>query len=97
MQRRFNTAGPCIADRHDMIPAERRLPEAPALIEQMGYFAIHAPPRTGKTTALRALAEALTSSGRYAAVAFSYESGAPYGDDIALAHGALLTSLRLRA
>ncbi len=42
-----------------MIPAERRLPEAPGLVEQGGYFVVHAPRQTGKTTALRALAEHL--------------------------------------
>ena len=29
--RRFNTAGPCRPDLHYMIPAARRLPEAPGL------------------------------------------------------------------
>jgi len=33
MPRRFNTAGPCRPDWHDMIPAERRLPEAPGLVD----------------------------------------------------------------
>ena len=57
MPRRFNTAGPCLPAWHYMIPAERRLPEAPSLVEQLGYFVVHAPRQTGKTTALRALAE----------------------------------------
>ena len=39
-----------------MIPAERRLPEAPGLIDQLGYFVVHAPRQTGKTTALRLVA-----------------------------------------
>ena len=34
MKRRFNTAGPCIAAMHYMIPPERRLPEAPGLVER---------------------------------------------------------------
>ena len=55
MRRRFNTTGPCEPDRHYMIPAERRLPEAEGLVEQMGYFVVHAPRQTGKTTALRGL------------------------------------------
>src|SRR5262245_27541352 len=68
MKRRFNTAGPCIAGMHYMIPPERRLPEAPSLVEQLGYFVVYAPRQTGKTTALRALAQNLTASGSYAAV-----------------------------
>jgi hypothetical protein len=68
MARRFNTAGPCRPDLHYMIPAERRLPEAPGLVEQGAYFVVHAPRQTGKTTALRALADQLTASGRWAAL-----------------------------
>ena len=63
-----------------MIPAERRLPEAPGLVEQMGYFVVHAPRQTGKTTALLALARDLTASGRYASVLSSCEEGQAAGD-----------------
>lgn len=66
MPRHFNTAGPCRPDWHYMIPAERRLPEAESLVEQAGYFVVHAPRQSGKTTALRALAAQLTAAGRYA-------------------------------
>ncbi|AUX22336.1 uncharacterized protein SOCEGT47_028370 [Sorangium cellulosum] len=81
MKRRFNTTGPCRPDLHYMIPAESRLPEAPGLVEQMGYFVVHAPRQTGKTTALRAVAERLTASGRHAAVLFSCEEGGAAGGD----------------
>lgn len=80
-----------------MIPADRRLPEAPGLVDQMGYFVVHAPRQTGKTTALRALAQQLTASGRYAALLASCEAGEAAGDDYAEAQRGLLAELRLRA
>ncbi len=97
MPRRFNTAGPCLPDLHYMIPAERRLPEAPGLVEQMGYFVVHAPRQTGKTTALRSLARQLTASGRYAALHFSCEEGEAAGDNYGSAQRAVLRTLALFA
>lgn len=97
MARRFNTAGPCRPDWHYMIPAERRLPEAPGLVEQMGYFVVRAPRQTGKTTALRALARRLTASGRFAALLFSCEEGEAWGDDIGSAQRAILREMDLQA
>ncbi|MCY1082902.1 ATP-binding protein [Archangium lansingense] len=94
MPRRFNTAGPCRPDWHYMIPAERRLPEAPSLVNQMGYFVVHAPRQTGKTTALRALAERLTASGHFAALHVSCETGEAAGDDFGEAQRAILSQLR---
>lgn len=97
MPRRFNTAGPCLPDLHYMIPAERRLPEAPGLVEQMGYFVVHAPRQTGKTTALQALARQLTASGRYAALHFTCEEGEAAGDNYGSAQRAVLRTLTLFA
>jgi hypothetical protein len=97
MKRRFNTAGPCRPDLHYMIPAARRLPEAPGLVEQMGYFVVHAPRQTGKTTALRALAEQLTATGRYAALLVSCETGEAAGDDYEAAQRSVLGELRVRS
>ncbi|HZI09218.1 MAG TPA: AAA family ATPase [Myxococcus sp.] len=97
MTRHFNTAGPCRPDQHYMIPAERRLPQAPGLVAQGGYFVVHAPRQTGKTTALRALAHQLTDSGRYAALHFSCESGEPAGDDFGEAQRALLSVIQYSA
>ncbi|MBZ4417902.1 ATP-binding protein [Myxococcus sp. RHSTA-1-4] len=97
MPRRFNTAGPCRPDWHYMIPAERRLPEAPGLVEQLACFVVHAPRQTGKTTAIRALAQELTASGRYAALYVSCEVGEAAGDDFGEAQRAILANLRLGA
>jgi hypothetical protein len=94
MPRWFNTAGPCNAANHYMLPALRRLPEVYRLIEQQSYFVLHAPRQVGKTTALRALAEQLTASGRYAALHFSCEEGEAAGDDFAEAQRAILSRIR---
>jgi DNA polymerase III delta prime subunit len=95
--RRFNTAGPCRPEYHYMIPALRRLPQAPGLVDKMGYFVVHAPRQTGKTTALRALAHELTATGQYAALHFSCELGQAAGDDYGAAQRGILDEIRLRA
>src|SRR5215468_3035121 len=97
MMRRFNTAGPCRPEYHYMIPALRRLPQAPGLVDKMGYFVVYAPRQTGKTTALRALAQGLTAGGRYAALHFSCELGQAAGDDYGAAQRGILGEIRRRA
>ncbi len=100
MRRFFNTAGPCKADIHYMLPATERVPEAPRLIAQQGYFVIHAPRQTGKTTAMMALAQQLTASGKYTAALVSMEVGAPFSGDPGAAELAILgdwyTALQVR-
>ncbi|WP_250280804.1 MULTISPECIES: AAA family ATPase [unclassified Frankia] len=97
MSRRFNTAGPCSPVDHYMIPALERLPAAPALVGQNAYFVVHAPRQTGKTTALRALAQDLTARGRYAALHFSCEVAEAAGDDYGAANRDILTQIRINA
>ncbi len=97
MARRFNTTGPCRPDKHYMISAVGRLPEVPGLVEDEAYFVVHAPRQTGKTTAIRALAEELTASGQYAALRFSCEVGEPFGDDVGAAQRGVLDRIRDRA
>ncbi|WP_395811661.1 ATP-binding protein [Archangium minus] len=80
-----------------MLPALRRLPEVLPLIGQESYFVLHAPRQVGKTTALRALAEELTASGRYAALHVSCEEGEAAGDDFAEAQRAILSRIRRSA
>ena len=93
MPRRFNTAGPCKSSDHYMVPPEGRLPDVRRLVEQGAFFVVHAPRQTGKTTLLRSVAAALTREGRFAALHFSGETGAPFGDDVATAERAVWTSL----
>jgi AAA domain len=95
--RRFNTAGPCLPKYHYMVPALGRLPEVPGLVAQLGYFVVHAPRQTGKTTTLRALAEELTATGEYAALHFSCEVGEAAGDNYGGAQRGILQRIRDRS
>jgi hypothetical protein len=94
MARWFNTAGPCQSDKHYMLPPTVRLPNLSRLIEQEGYFVIHAPRQTGKTTAMLALAKQLTESGRYAAVMVSAEVGSAFSNNLGGAELAILGTWR---
>src|SRR5262245_25538868 len=94
MARHFNTAGPNNPEDHYTVPAAPRLPNARELIEQKGYFVVHAPRQTGKTTTLRALVKALTAEGRYAALHFTCEEASVAGDDYGAAMRAILFALR---
>ncbi|GMV40054.1 MAG: hypothetical protein AMXMBFR64_17700 [Myxococcales bacterium] len=93
----FNTAGPCTEGLHYMLPPLDRIPEARGLVDRGAYLVIHAPRQSGKTTALRALAKALTEEGRYAALAFSCELAAVAGDDYATAQAGILDAIRITA
>jgi len=93
----FNTAGPCLPGRHYMLPPLPRVPEAEGLVEQGGYFVLHAPRQSGKTTFLIALAEALTAGGRYAALYTSCEVGEAAGDDSAVAQRVIVQRMLERA
>jgi hypothetical protein len=97
MPRHFNTAGPCDPADHYMLPPERRLPEVRGLVDQKGYFVVHAPRQVGKTTALLALAKTLTAEARYAALLVSMETGAAFPDDVGAAELAILTEWRMAA
>jgi Cdc6-like AAA superfamily ATPase len=90
MKKWFNTAGPCQADIHHMLPAGDRLPELEQLIAQRNYFVIHAPRQVGKTTAMLTLAQELTASGQYTAVMLSLEVGAVFSHDPDTAERAIL-------
>ena len=77
----FNTAGPCNPDIHYVVPSASRLPGVDRLIQQQGYFVMHAPRQTGKTTAMLSLAQELTAAGTYTALLVSVEVGAAYSSD----------------
>ncbi len=74
VQKKFNTTGPCLEERHYMLPPEQRLGEVRDLIDDHAFFVIHAPRQTGKTTLLRNLSRQLTEEGKYAALTISLES-----------------------
>jgi hypothetical protein len=90
MPRWFNTAGPCQADIHYMLPPTQRLPELQRLIQQRSYFVVHAPRQTGKSTTMLALAQQLTDSGRYASVMLSVEVGSPFNASPSMAEETIL-------
>jgi AAA-like domain len=94
MTRWFNTAGPCKADLHYMLPTGDRMPDLTRLLAQQNYFVLHAPRQTGKTTAMLTLAKTLTEAGQYTAVMVSAEVGAAYPHDIDRAERAILGSWR---
>ncbi len=77
-----------------MLPAANRLPLVETLIARQNYFVLHAPRQTGKSTAMLALAQQLTGSGRYTAVVVSVEVGAPFEHDIGAAEDAILAAWR---
>ncbi|MEM7350230.1 MAG: AAA family ATPase [Acidobacteriota bacterium] len=93
MPRFFNTAGPCHPTDHYMLPAEQRVAGLRRLIEQKLYFVVHAPRQTGKTTALRTLAESLTAEGRYAALLTSCEVGQRVAPDLESSMDSILSLL----
>lgn len=94
MARWFNTAGPCKPDIHYMLPPLTRLPQLQRIIDQQGYFVLHAPRQTGKTTAMLSLAQALTDSKRYAAVMVSVEVGSVFPKNIDASELAILETWR---
>lgn len=63
MERYFNVAGPCIPEKHYMLPALDRMPEIRRLVAREQYFVVHAPRQTGKTTALKALVREINAKG----------------------------------
>ncbi len=93
----FNTAGPCDKRFHYMLPAAERLSQAPRLVDRGGYFVVHAPRQTGKTTSLWALARKLTAQGKYAALHFSCEIAEAAGDDYRAAQRAVVASIAREA
>ncbi len=93
----FNTAGPCRPEDHYMLPAAARLPDVPRLVAHKGYFVIHAPRQTGKTTAIFEIAQNLMDSGQYAAVVLSVEVGAAFNNDPGTAELAILSAWRRAA
>ncbi|MEL6228623.1 MAG: ATP-binding protein [Cyanobacteria bacterium J06627_3] len=93
----FNTAGPCRPEYNYMLPPLERLPKVHRIINQQGYFVIHAPRQVGKTTAMLTLAQQLTASGQYTAIMVSAEVGAAFLENPARAEQVILGEWRLAA
>jgi len=84
MERRFNTAGPCIDGDHYMLDPLARIDvdEVLDLIDAKRYFVLHAPRQTGKTTCLLALAQRLNEGGRYRALYVNIEAAQAARGDV---------------
>lgn len=95
--RHFNTAGPCKPDLHYLLPATDRLPDVRSIVDGQGYFVLHAPRQTGKTTAMIELARQLTDEGRYVALTVSVETAAAYAGVAGQLDRAVLEQLRQAA
>lgn len=95
--RTFTTDGPCDVDAHYVLPSAPRLAEARSLIDRGAYFILHAPDRTGKTTALSALAADLTSQGSHAALLCSAKVAGSARGDVISAQNALLSAITIAA
>jgi len=68
MRPSFNIAGPCLPDRHYMLPPERRLGRVLELIDDQAFFTLHAGRQTGKTTSLMWLQSHLNATGQWRAL-----------------------------
>ena len=70
--------------RHYCIPPLSRvdLEEILELVEDMRYFALHAPRQTGKTSTLTTLADTLNDSGKYRCVYVNFEVGQTAREDV---------------
>lgn len=77
-----------------MLSVGRRLPQVRQIIDEKGYFVMHAPRQVGKTTSLAALGTELTAEGRYTAVLLTMEVGAAFPNDAGAAELAILNQWR---
>ncbi len=95
----FNTAGPVIADDNYHIPPLDRTDrdEIYGLIERKRYLILHAPRRTGKTSALRALRDELNESHRYRALYVNVEAAQAARENVHAAMQAILGELATEA
>ena len=99
--RTFNTAGPVVAADHYCIPPLDRidLDAVLGLIRSKKYFVLHAPRRTGKTSALLALRDLLHSGahGNFRCVYVNVEAGKTMRENVAEGMRTVLAELALQA
>ena len=72
--KRFCIAGPVDPERHYFIGHRLDWSYINNLIEERQYFVLHAPPQTGKTTAVEAFIHDLNHSSDYNAVYINIEA-----------------------
>ena len=97
----FNTEGPVRSDKHYAIDPLSRMDmgEVLSLIRASRYFVLHAPRQTGKTSALIALRDLLSSgeAGDFRCVDVNVEVAQVARDDVARGVRAILSSLSTSA
>ncbi|MDR1872411.1 MAG: hypothetical protein LBS60_10935 [Deltaproteobacteria bacterium] len=77
----FNTVGPCVAEKHYLLPVLERQPGIDEMIEGKYYFTLHAPKQSGKTTYLKSLTNRINLEGKYYALYCSLEANNGVTDD----------------
>jgi hypothetical protein len=80
MKKFFNTAGPCVPEKHYMIAPD--FGNLKKLIDAERYFILHAPRQTGKTSLMLQLVENLNHEGKYIALYVNVEAAQPLRNDI---------------
>ena len=93
MRRFFNTAGPCVAERHYTIDPLSRLKSVIDLVEDQKYFILHAPRQTGKSTTIIALMEVLNNEGKYIALYVNVETAQPFRNDVESANEVFMSAI----
>jgi hypothetical protein len=90
-RRRFNVHGPCVAEMHYMLPPLSQLRDAPELVARGAWLVVHGAPRSGRTTWLRASAQALRETGRISVLSITGRLAA--ARDPAFAHRLLIEAI----
>ncbi|MGL4911833.1 MAG: hypothetical protein ACRC3Y_05300 [Romboutsia sp.] len=70
-QKRFNTTGLCIPNKHYMVNIDNKLKSIIKLVQKECYFVINRPRQYGKTTTLNRLEQILKS--RYQVISLDFE------------------------
>ncbi len=100
-RRFFNTAGPVRPEKHYCISPLGRLDldDVLGMVRDEKYFVLHAPRQTGKTSALLALRDLLSSgtAGDYRCVYANFEVGQTAREDVGRGMRAVLGQLAFRA
>ena len=96
-KRFFNTAGPCVPDKHYMIDKSRRFGDVCSLIDDERYFVLHAPRQTGKTTAMLQLMEELNEGDEYICLYINVEACQAWRDNIEQVNQTIVKELQMKA
>ncbi len=96
MKKFFNTAGPCVPDKHYML-ATTDFSNLKKLIDAERYFILHAPRQTGKTTLMLQLEEQLNQEGKYIALYVNVESAQAWRNQIIQINQTIVNEFKMNA